>query len=81
MDHLLSNRRHHSRNNGNCTDIRTSLPIATHRVWIVQVIVMFCVLALAPSHSQIIATALLAILPFSIITQTALLVANRGYGQ
>ena len=50
-------------------------------VWIVQVIVVLCVLALAPSHSQIIATALLAILLFSIITQTALLVANRRYGQ
>jgi low temperature requirement protein LtrA len=50
-------------------------------VWIVQGIVVLCVLALAPSHSQIIATALLAILLFSIITQTALLVANRRYGQ
>lgn len=50
-------------------------------VWIVQVIVVVCVLALALSHSQIIATALLALLLFSIITQTALLVANRRYGQ
>jgi low temperature requirement protein LtrA len=50
-------------------------------VWIVQVIVGLCVLALAPSHSQIIATALLAILLFSIVTQTALLVANRRYEQ
>ncbi|HET7287175.1 MAG TPA: low temperature requirement protein A, partial [Pyrinomonadaceae bacterium] len=50
-------------------------------VWIVQAIVVVCVLALAPAHSQIIATVLLAILLFSIITQTALLVANRRYAQ
>jgi low temperature requirement protein LtrA len=46
-------------------------------VWIAQIVVLVCVFALAPFHSQIIATALLAILLLSIITQTALLVTNR----
>jgi low temperature requirement protein LtrA len=50
-------------------------------VWIAQIIVVLCVLALAPSHSQIIATVLLAILLFCILTQTGLLVTNRRYVQ
>ena len=48
-------------------------------VWVAQVVVVVCVLALSPLSSQIIATALLAILLFCIVTQTALLVTNRRY--
>jgi low temperature requirement protein LtrA len=47
--------------------------------WVAQVVVVVCVLALSPFCAQIIATALLAILLFSIVTQTALLVTNRRY--
>jgi low temperature requirement protein LtrA len=46
-------------------------------VWPTQVVVVACVLALSAFCAQIIATALLAILLFSIVTQTALLVTNR----
>jgi low temperature requirement protein LtrA len=46
-------------------------------IWPAQVVVIVCVLALSPFCAQIIATALLAILLFSIVTQTALLVTNR----
>jgi low temperature requirement protein LtrA len=55
---------HHSRSRG-------------RPVWVVQAVVAVCVLALSPLYSEIIATALLAILLFCIITQTALLVTNR----
>jgi low temperature requirement protein LtrA len=48
-------------------------------VWIAQIVVIVCVLVLSPLCSQIIATALLAILLFCIITQTTLLVTNRRY--
>ena len=48
-------------------------------VWVAQLVVVVCVLALSPLSSQIIATALLAILLFCIVTQTALLVMNRRY--
>jgi low temperature requirement protein LtrA len=50
-------------------------------VWVAQVVVVVCVLALSPLYSQIIATALLAILFFCIITQTTLLVTNRRYAK
>ena len=46
-------------------------------VWVGQAVIAFCVFALAPFYSQIIATALLAVLLFCIVTQTALLVTNR----
>ena len=49
-------------------------------VWVAQAVVATCALAVSPLCSQIIATALLAILLFCIITQTALLVTNRRYG-
>jgi low temperature requirement protein LtrA len=48
-------------------------------VWVAQIVVVACVLALSPFCAQIVATALLAILLFSIVTQTALLVTNRRY--
>jgi low temperature requirement protein LtrA len=48
-------------------------------VWVAQAVIVLCVLALSPLCSQIIATALLAILLFCIVTQTALLVTNRRY--
>jgi low temperature requirement protein LtrA len=50
------------------------------RILVAQVIVAACALAVSPFCSQIIATALLAILLSCIITQSALLVTNRRYG-
>ena len=80
MDHLLSNCRHYSRHYGNCVDIGTSLLLATRMgVDRADSRCRVCVLALSPFCAQIIATALLAILLFSIVTQTALLVTNRRY--
>jgi low temperature requirement protein LtrA len=48
-------------------------------VWIAQTVVIVCVFVLSLLYSQIITTALLAILLFCIITQTTLLVTNRRY--
>ena len=47
--------------------------------WIAQAVVVVCMFALSPLSAQIVATALLAILLFCIVTQTALLVTNRRY--
>lgn len=46
-------------------------------VWVAQLVIVICVLAVSPFCAQIIATALLAILLFCIVTQTGLLVINR----
>jgi low temperature requirement protein LtrA len=48
-------------------------------MWVVQAVVVICVLALSPLYSQIFATGLLSILLFCIVTQTALLVTKRRY--
>jgi hypothetical protein len=44
-------------------------------------VLLLRVLALGLFYPQIIATALLAILLFCIVTQTALLITNRRYGK
>ena len=48
-------------------------------MWVVQAVVVICVLALSPLYSQIFATGLLSILLFCVVTQTALLVTKRRY--
>jgi len=48
-------------------------------IWFAQIVVALFVFALSPLSPQVIATALLAILLFCIVTQTALLATNRRY--
>ncbi|MGE5212377.1 MAG: low temperature requirement protein A [Nitrospirota bacterium] len=48
-------------------------------VWVAQLVLVICVLALSPFYSRIIATALLAILLLCILIQTALLITNRRF--
>jgi low temperature requirement protein LtrA len=49
--------------------------------WVAQVVVVVCVLALSAFYLQIMTTALLALLLFCIVSQTAFLVTNRRYLQ